>query len=520
MRKFKKILVSLCIVILLFNIVSPAMAAKQEYDHETLMEYDGYGKAMYETIVEESMFVTGQYTKNKEYVNKSIDQIRDYASFWWNEQKLDSEPFTYDRFKEVIAKPAGYLLTVGDWFKNKFFGGYKERYGNKDVADGFYSQFVEVKYDVDSQYSEKYSYRVKPGYYLEARLQSGSKSVLKYTTGFQYMRLGGSWAGFESSAGYEACLADKRSKHATAKIYFTSFLGSKYFEGNLTCDMHYWSSNGIFDNTVAMFSYFDITIFVFKDDNVEIQPEYKDDILDSFEKDLKKQVVIPQPRPYLSCPNGTKIQMSIDGGTFLGVDGKALIVNKDGTAEIDSAICKLGWDKPQIKYIDNRAAIETPEGKWQDAETGKMLDGDGDGDGDGEDGECGMLCSLGKLTKFILDFFEKLLEFFIKIFVPEDMDFVTNEFDKLKNNFDEKLGVVGDLKGTMESFFAQENSNPLADLTISLPATGGQPLKIIETSLIEKHVPTVKKVMSGILVLTTVFYLYRKITGRGGVMEK
>lgn len=69
-----------------------ALGANTEYDHEALMEYEGYGQAIYETIVEESMFVTGQYAKNKEYVNKSIDQIRDYAKFWWNEQKWDSEP--------------------------------------------------------------------------------------------------------------------------------------------------------------------------------------------------------------------------------------------------------------------------------------------------------------------------------------------------------------------------------------------------------------------------------------------
>ncbi|MDD1503500.1 hypothetical protein PVA17_12105 [Lysinibacillus sp. CNPSo 3705] len=51
-----------------------------------------------------------------------------------------------------------------------------------------------------------------------------------------------------------------------------------------------------------------------------------------------------------------------------------MIVNKDGTAQVDSTICKLGWDKPIIKYIDNRAAIQTPNGKWKDAETGKIIE--------------------------------------------------------------------------------------------------------------------------------------------------
>ena len=491
----KKIFLSLCIAVLLFNIVSPVvMAANAEYDHEKLMEYDGYGKAMYETIVEETSFVTGQYTKNKDYVNKSIDQIRDYANFWWNDQKWDSEPWTYDRFKEMVAKPTGYLLTVGDWVK-KLFGGYKEKHHPSEPVPDYYNQFVEF-YSNDSE-----MFRVKPGYTM--RIDNG----LTYTAekGFKKVEASIDWI---SNSVIDVSFVYGGVRFGTKRFYYEE--DKNFFKT--------WKANGNFQNVMHLAALTNTRIDFLENGQEIIRPSLPNDF-DDFKKyidDKFSQITTPRPTPYLSCPNGTKIQMSIDGGTFLGVDGKAMIVNKDGTAKVDSSICKLGWNKPVVKYIDNRAAIETPDGKWQDAETGKMLDGDG---GDGE-GECGMLCSLGKLAEFVLNFFEKLLEFFIKIFIPEDMDFISNEFDKLKNTFDDKLGIVGVLSGSIKNLFSQENPNPLQNLTISLPATGGEPIKVMEMSFIEQHVPTLKKVMSGILVLITVFYVYRKITGRGGVMEK
>jgi len=57
----------------------------------------------------------------------------------------------------------------------------------------------------------------------------------------------------------------------------------------------------------------------------------------------------------------------------LNSDGTVTVVNKDGTAQVDNVTCQLGWEKPEVKYIDDRAAIQTPDGKWQDAETGKAI---------------------------------------------------------------------------------------------------------------------------------------------------
>lgn len=498
----KKIFLSLCIAVLLFNIVSPiVLAANAEYDHEKLMEYDGYGKAMYETIVEETSFITGQYTENKEFVSDSIDQIKEYGSFFWNEQNWDSEPWTYDRFKEIIAKPAGFLLTVGDWV-GKLFGDYGEKYHPSIPSSGAYDEFItpDPRCAESSNYCN--SFRVNRGYILFV----GDKKVT-YGTGVGNLIMSGT--------------INVEEQYADVVLFAWSYQSDwKKFYGNDAIKLKQLNNlHGDFTNFIVLASMFGVPVRIEKETGEPVKPITKPNPYDKFKNhvyDNISNVATPQPKPYLVCPNGSKIQMSIDGSTFLGVDGKAMIVNKDGTAQVDSAICKLGWDKPVVKYIDNRAAIETPDGKWKDAETGKMLDGDG---GDGES-ECGMLCSLGKLAEFVLNFFEKLLEFFIKIFIPEDMDFISNEFDKLKNTFDDKLGIVGDLGGSIKSLFSQENPNPLQNLTISLPATGGEPIKVMEMSFIEQHVPTLKKVMSGILVLITVFYVYRKITGRGGVMEK
>jgi len=509
MQKYKKIIVSLCVAILLLNIVSPALAAVNEpYDHKALMEYDGYGKAMYETMVDQTTFITGQYTSNKEYVKKSINQVKDYAKFWWDEAK----ELNHASLTDVVSAGGGYLLTIGDWFK-KMFGGYEEKYHPPQIDTDAYSKFVILKEGSDREYF------VDPEYVMVI-VTSRGESTYDSRSGYIKFGVGGSYTG-----DIQGCT---NVHELRAQVEFSvdgvDVTPRKEFFKNDVCDIYHWrdSKPNNFGQVMWLASMFDVQIF-FKKSGVVVTPPVKptNDDFDRFKKYLDEKldkIATPQPKPHLVCPNGTKIQMSVSGSTFLSADGTTMIVNKDGTAEVNSEICKLGWDKPVVKYIDGRAAIETPEG-WQDAETGKKIEGNGNG-GDDDDDECGMLCSLGKLAEFVLNFFEKLLEFFIKIFVPEDMDFMSEEFDKLQAKFDDKLGIVGDLKDQMESFFAQENSNPLADLTINLPAMNGQPMNIIETSLIEKHVPTVKKVMSGILVIMTVFYVYRKITGRGGVMEK
>ncbi|MFE3573846.1 hypothetical protein [Lysinibacillus sp. NPDC059133] len=363
MRKLPLVII-FCLICSL--ILPPStLGASKEYDHEALMQYDGYGKAMYETIVDETNFITGQYTDNKDFVNKSIDQIRDYGKFWWNEQNWDSEPWTYDRFKEMVAKPAGFLLTVGDWF-GKLFNGYEETQKNDVDYDGYYSPYL---YTTGN---EAYSMlHARDDYEIVVGIPYSGKT-------FVTQRLE---VGFNNSYWSEIqfFVRENYREHYTGPVIKTSdseFLG--YWE-------RIYGDPGdrplTVSRTLSNLSFIGATVYVReKKTENKIPPpsggsnENLRKMRDFIDNGGVKDVATPQPRPYLSCPNGSKIQMSISGSTFLSVDGKAMIVNKDGTAQVDSAICKLGWDKPVVKYIDDRAAIQTPDGKWQDAETGKTID--------------------------------------------------------------------------------------------------------------------------------------------------
>lgn len=526
MQRLKKISISLCIAILLFNIVSPILvtmaASKEPYDHNELLQYPGYGEAMYQTVVEETAYITGQYTENKDFVSKTIDEIKDYAQFWGNEF---NEFVKADSLRDAIERGGGLVLTVGDWFK-KLFNDYGDEYYPPVEAPDAFGNFIKV----DSRCTASYKtyckeYFVGEGYVMLAKgnginLRFGPKSSVWFSVSrIDYIlpRKEGTFA-----------FSVNRTETARKSVVGGQF--DYFINFNDVAD-------GNFSEVMAMAAAWGVSITFERqsEPGIPVKPMPMPTPYDDFRRNVQEKVnniAIPEPRPYLSCPNGTKIQMSVSGSTFLGVNGKAMIVNKDGTAQVDSAICQLNWDKPTVKYIDGRTVVETPGEGYKDVETGeqvvpdkKPVPGEDGEDGEeeeeeGEDGECGTLCALGKLTKFLLDFFEKLLDFFIKIFIPEDTDFLTNEFDKLKKVFDEKFKIVGSLEKTMSDFFVQENTNPLANLSINLPATGGQPIDVMPTTFVEQHVPTLKKVMSGFIVIMTVFYVYRKITGRGGVMEK
>ncbi|MEY9977998.1 hypothetical protein [Lysinibacillus sp. RC79] len=365
MRKLPLVII-FCLICSL--ILPPStLGASKEYDHEALMEYDGYGKAMYETLVDETSFTTGQYTENKDFVSKSIDQIRDYANFWWNEQNWESEPWTYERFKEMVAKPTGYLLTVGDWV-GKLFGGYGDKYYPPEVESGAYNEFIkpnEKCFTSSPVYCNEF--RVNPGY----EMTIGSKHFT-YDNGF----LSFSWGGTSNSG--STPFVD-----GTFRVGGNAIITNKIYGGAALTILSLAQSaigamKGEFANAVLFANLWGTSVSFKKiGTDTPITPNTKPNPYEKFRNhvyDNINNVATPEPRPYLVCPNGSKIQMSVSGSTFLSADGKAMIVNKDGTAEVDSAICKLGWDKPVVKYIDNRAAIQTPDGRWQDAETGKAID--------------------------------------------------------------------------------------------------------------------------------------------------
>lgn len=527
MQRLKKISISLCIAILLFNIVSPVLvtmaASKEPYDHNELLQYPGYGEAMYQTVVEETAYITGQYTENKDFVSKTIDEIKDYAQFWGNEF---NEFVKADSLRDAIERGGGLLLTVGDWFK-KLFNDYGDEYYPPEEDSSFGNGMMIVNPTCTGSGVACHGFTVKKGYTVVISGPQGKRSYVNSDGGkFYNVTCNYTSNKFDNMA----CTFNVADNSIATKTYPTE-------SGAMETIKKLWTGNatGRFSDVLAVASLLGASIHWEKttEPGVPVKPTPLPTPYDDFRRNVQEKVnniAIPEPRPYLSCPNGTKIQMSVSGSTFLGVNGKAMIVNKDGTAHVDSAICQLNWDKPTVKYIDGRTVVETPGEGYKDVETGEQVvpdkkptpeDGE-DGEEEeeeGEDGECGTLCTLGKLSKFLLGFFDKLLDFLKKIIIPENTDFITTGFNDIKKLFDEKLSILSSLKDTMTGLF-DDSQSPALEYEVNLPATGGKPMKLMDIQLMSTGIPILKKVISGIIVLFTVLYVYRKIVGGGGVMEK
>ncbi|WHY45515.1 hypothetical protein [Lysinibacillus pakistanensis] len=338
-----------------------ALGANTEYDHAALMEYEGYGQAIYETLVEETAYITGQYTNNKEYVNKSVDQLKDYAKFWWGEAK----ELNHASLQDVVSAGGGYFLTIGDWFK-KTFGDYGDKYYPPIYND--LSKYVVVSDKCPSQMTRCSEFRVKFGYVL---VINGTTKI-RYDDGvvaFDYLVSG---RADNSGFGRFIITAGSRYFYDGDTINFSPSTYS-FFEQN---QLGYEYYRGDFGKVIPIMNLFGVSAHFETDDSVVIIDDKPNDDFDRFKKYVDEKldkIATPQPKPYLVCPNGTKIQMSVSGSTFLNSDGTVTVVNKDGTAQVDNVTCQLGWEKPEVKYIDDRAVIQTPDGKWQDAETGKAI---------------------------------------------------------------------------------------------------------------------------------------------------
>lgn len=350
----------------MFNVfVSPAMAVNQAYDHNGLFEYKGYGQAMYETVVDETVFFAGQYTNNKEYVSKTIDQIGDYAKFWKDEA---INMWEEDTLRAAIEKGGGYLLTVGDWVK-KLFTGYGEKYHPPQQGFADYSQYI------THIEGTKDTYRVNDGY----KLNVGKKYIV-HSSGQNQYRISGYT---DSGKSFSSVTDISKVKSADLAFYshVTQLTEERTITGSELKRWHEWTSNGEFGIVVLAINAFGEEVNFEKIDGGQIQqpkpnPNTDFDKMKKYIDEKIDKLAIPEPKPYLSCPNGARIEMSVSGSTFLAPDGSVVVVNKDGTSMVDSAICNLGWDKPEIKYDNDRPVMETPDGKWKDIETGLIVGGD------------------------------------------------------------------------------------------------------------------------------------------------
>lgn len=517
----KKVTVILFIVVLLFNTstILPVSADSNQYNHSELLEYEGYGDALYEGVVKETTYFTGKYTENKQYVSDTIDEFVDYANFWKNESShFENYNGSYiDAMRDMLEMGGGYAITVGDWFKN-LFNDYENHVqesapGGNDNIDfsGVLGAF--------ELYGAK-SVRVKSGYTVSITYPNGNVYSMKALDSF--------------AANYSGSYNDSEQYKNNPDVNNYSFTlsgpatyASETYRGTYAevkpvmdkFDANSLTLSGRLQNLYTIggslqVSKNGIEIPIIKpsggnDENVRTINNYiQEGGIDN------KQMPIPEPIPYLACPDETILNLKINGSEFITVSGTVQKVNKDGSAPVGSQTCVLDWNVPNVSYFNDNAVIEDSEGNLKDVESGETVQ---------ESLACsgvidGALCFLGK----IFDFLDNLLEFITEIFIPKDSAFIDEGFNEIQTLFNEKFEPIDMITNVFISPFeeGQGLSNVLKDYTISLPILGDKPIKIINFEYVDFAVPYLKKIVGASMIIYTLWYVYRKITGNGGVMEK
>lgn len=343
-----------------YIVQAPQASAAVNYDHNALLEYKGYGEAMYETVVEQTTFVSGQYTENKQYVKDSIGQIKDYANFWLNEQGNLKDAcnglqiFTKHCLGEMVSTAGGYALTVGDFVKN-LFTDKQDDDETREFLDyqsvyGYCFDFSAPSISFNRKAGCSATVTMPDGYTFKMGLYTSGIGV-SYTTNPNKVF---AYAGNNST---RAFLPDEFNTPSEA-INKASELRESF--------------NSIYSTAVRAGIKIDVTL----DGSLIQKPilETPQRNFTNYIKDNPVQIQTPTPKAYLNCPDGTRIDMAINGSTFLDANGQVMNVNTDGTAEVSTQICNLGWEKQQVDYVDDKAAITDPDGNWLDIVSGELLE--------------------------------------------------------------------------------------------------------------------------------------------------
>lgn len=495
-------------VVLFVNSYDLRVFASTDYNHNELLEYPGYAEAMYESIVEQTTFISGRYTENKDYVNESINEITDYARGWWDEYMRISELPPKEKIREMINAAGGYALTVGDFIKNLF--------------NAFDSDNPPVDGEPDYSFYEN-----------ALEMVSGRATVKKgWSMTINTPNKIGYGPSFRTSVSYDW----RNYTWYSFSIYNHTYSDPLYSTGNVYSS----DSRVIVDsmpNTTTVSGAVQALYrmggsLTLKFEGVEQSPTIIGGsngfrAINNYIKDGgidNKELVVPQPTAYLSCPDGTRINMKINGGTFLDVKGNIMSVDKNGTATIDSQICNLGWEKPKIEYIDgtDQVGISTPDDGIIDAETGETIIGGNDEFDDEIKDGCGTLCALGKLLTGLgsiakaiaaipLKILDGLFELVKKIVVPPD-GFWTEQVEDIEKQFfkeeiKENIDSLKELDGVGGGTFT--------DKTVSL--MGVDNITIIDSSSINMSLDTIHGWVRGIFYPLLLFFnismLYRLIRG-------
>ncbi len=498
-------------VVLFVNSYDLRVFASTDYNHNELLEYPGYAEAMYESIVEETTFISGRYTENKEYVNQSINQITDYAKGWWDEYMSISNMEPKEKIREMINAAGGYALTVGDFIK-KLFTDYDKttNTGGDDLDFSGYEQYLSYNPNWSTSLS------VKSGYTVDiAGIGTGLTSISYSVSGHTYTA--------QDIGQYRYSI---NNINVTSGYQNTTVQGYIDLMARYNANVNKKTLSGHMANIHAMGK-----TLVIKKSGVAVppisinRPPQPSRVINNYINENPPSAVIPQPKAYLSCPDGTRINMKINGGTFLDIKGNIMSVDKNGTATVDSQICNLGWEKPKIQYVDgtDQVGISTPDDGIIDAETGETIVGGGDDEFDDEikDG-CGTLCALGKLLSGLgsivkaiaaipLKILDGLLELFKKIIVPPD-GFWTKEIEEIEKQFfkdeiKENIDSLKDLGGA--------GGGQFQDVSVSL--MGVDNVTVVDSDSINMSLDTIHGWVRGIFYPLLLFFnismLYRLIRG-------
>lgn len=109
-------------------------------------------------------------------------------------------------------------------------------------------------------------------------------------------------------------------------------------------------------------------------------------------------------------------------------------------------------------------------------------------------------------------FFDKL----VGVFMPDDFTFVEQQVKRLMKLINDKLPTA-DLQDMFNSIFVASEKNPLEDLDIEISSLG---LRFDFPDVDDDWIVTLKRVVTAVVVLYTLVYVYRRVFGNNGVMEK
>lgn len=459
--------------------------ANNEYDYEELFEYDGFGKTLYESVYRETTYLMGEHTKNKEYVEKTIDQIGNYANYVYD-QLVDFDDDLCSRgtttvgecFKNHFVNYSAGAITIGEYLYNLFKGFWEE----KDMIE------LPDPGDVWIINSDSTSVRVN------TNLGYGT-SLGGYSLHFLY---------------YQSQNRTKLEvRGAGAKVFASTFVDGKITDVPQTLLE--------FDN--ALRKYFDGAYLTYQGQPIFKENPIKIEINGALRDYSRNRGTIakPKPIPKLGCSVNNLTLEIRNGSEFYDTNGNRVNVSYDGKAIYNGEECTVTWVVPNMYYDKNGApVIEDPNGEKKHIETGEDVYIPPTTDVCDKN----VFCYLSKLLDSFVNFFDNLTDWFVKIFIPEDTTFISESIDNLTNKFNEKIGVLNEVKNSLTSGLEETDENVLKNIELRLPILNNTPIPFINFEYVDPFVHYAKRFVGGVIVLYTLLHVYRKIVGSGGVMEK